>query len=262
MRHLLILLLVVLAPACVLTTAPAPGLARFAAGTETATTDYGTVALEAGAAIDEGESQAYPVRVMHGLTEDVEVYLDWSVYEKVDRPGLDEGEGIGDAGLGIRHRFWESAQGTSTAVEGRVSIPTGDDDEGTGSGSLDWFGSVMVSQEIDDVLLNGWIELGILGDALEDDTDITRAAALSIAANLEERLIGYAEVSRVLTETDDPAYLALGLGWRATAETTLDVGAAWGLNDEADDAVLFLGLRTNLGILGAQGPRLEEDLPR
>ncbi len=233
----------------------------FSPGNDTGTTEYGTVEVQAHGVFDPGRTKAFPLRIKHGLSDDVEIYADWSVYEKIERPGMDHGEGIGDAGIGIRHRFWEGAQGTSTALEGRVSIPTGDEDELTGTGSLDWFGSVMVTQEFDDLLLNGWLELGVLGDALEDDTDMQRAMAVSAAANLDEQLIGYAELSRVLGEDDfDPAYGTLGLGWRVTPDTTLELGVAIGMNDEAADEIVFIGFTSNLGFVGAQGPRASADL--
>ncbi|MDF1801127.1 MAG: hypothetical protein P1V81_18315 [Planctomycetota bacterium] len=254
---LVVLLLVT--PACVLTEAGAPGLARHAMASDTSTTKYGTFEVEVGGSSDPGQHQAYLVTMKHGLSEQVEIYADWSVYEKVKRVGLDDGEGIGDAGLGIRHRFWENSQGTSTALEGRVAIPTGDEDELTGTGSMGWFGSVMVSQDFEGTRLNGWVEVGVLGDVLEDDTEMQRNLAFSMASNLGEELVGYAELSRSFGELLDPAYGTLGLGWHVTPHTMLDFGVAIGMNNEAADAVYFLGFTSNLGILGAQGPRAGYD---
>ena len=125
----LLLATLLVTPACVLTDRPAPGIANFSIANDTDTAAYGTVEIQAHGVFDPGATKAFPVRVKHGLTEDVEVFADWSVYEKIERPGMDDGEGIGDAGIGIRHRFWEGYQGTSAGLEGRVSIPTGDTDE-------------------------------------------------------------------------------------------------------------------------------------
>jgi len=251
--------LLLLTPACVLTQAGPPLIARHSVASDTDTTEYGTFEVEVGGSFDPGERKAFPVRLKHGLSEQVEVYADWSVYEKTERVGQDDGEGIGDAGIGIRHRFWENTQGTSTALEGRVSIPTGDEDELTGTGNLDWFGSVMATQDFQGTRFNGWVEVGVLGDALSDDTEMQRNLAFSMASNLGEDLIGYAELSRTFGEDIDPAYGTLGLGWRASPVTTLDFGVAIGMNDEAEDAVYFVGFTSNLGILGAQGPRVVED---
>ena len=255
----LLLASLLVTPACVLTDRPAPGIANFSRASDTDTAAYGTVEVQAHGVFEPGATKAFPVQVRHGLTEDVEVYADWSVYEKVERPGQHDGEGIGDAGVGIRHRFWEGSQGTSAALEGRVSIPTGDTDEGTGTGSLDWFGAVMVTQDIDDLRLNGWLEVGVLGDALDDDTPMQRAMAVSAATNLGEDLVAYAELSRVLQEEFDPAYGTLGLGYRVMPDTLLELGVAVGMNDEAADEVVYLGFTSNLGILGAQGPRASYD---
>ena len=255
----LLLATLLVTPACVLTDRPAPGIANFSIANDTDTAAYGTVEIQAHGVFDPGATKAFPVRVKHGLTEDVEVFADWSVYEKIERPGMDDGEGIGDAGIGIRHRFWEGYQGTSAGLEGSVSIPTGDTDELTGSGSLDWFGAVMVTQDFDDLRLNGWLEVGVLGDALDDDTPMQRAMAFSAAANLDEDLVAYAELSRVLQEDFDPAYGTLGLGFRVTPDTLLELGVAIGMNDEAADEVVYLGFTSNLGIVGAQGPRASYD---
>ena len=239
--------------ACATTTGEQPDFGRAGVSSDTGTTAYGTFEVEGGFEVDPGDRKAVPLRVKYGHSETTEVYLDWSIYEKIARSG-DDGEGIGDLGLGLRNRFWEGTNGTSAALEGFVKFPTGDEDEGTSNGDLDFFAAGMLTQEFTDLTLNGFFELGVLGDATDDDTDVQRTLAISWAAPTGQGLDAFGELSRVFTDDLDPANLMLGLALQTTSTTVFDFGVSIGLNSDATDDVFFVGFTTNLGMLGPQGP--------
>ncbi|MFT4709603.1 MAG: hypothetical protein ACI9D0_001792 [Bacteroidia bacterium] len=239
--------------ACASTTGEEPDFGRAGLSSDTGTTAYGTFEVEAGFEVDPGDRKAVPLTVKYGHSEYTELYMDWSVYEKIARPG-DDGEGIGDLGFGVRHRFWEGNNGTSAGLQGFVKFPTGDEDEGTSNGDLDFFAASMVTQEFSNLTLNGFFELGVLGDPVDDDTDVQRTIAISWATPTGQGLDAFGEVSRVFTDGLDPAYLLLGLAHQTTEITVFDFGVSLGLNSDAADDSFFIGVTTNLGILGPQGP--------
>jgi hypothetical protein len=244
--------------ACATTSGEAPEFGRAGLSADTGTTAYGTFEVEVGFEADPGDSKGVPLKLKYGNSEQTELYLDLSVYEKIDMPGGD-GEGIGDLGLGVRHRFWEGSAGTSSALEGRVKFPTGDEGEGTSTGKVDFFAAGMLTQEFESLVLNGYFELGVLGDATADDTDVQRTLAISWSAPAAKGLGTFGELSQVYSDELDPAALLLGMFLPLSSTTVFDFGVSFGLNGDAPGGVLFVGLTTNLGILGPQGPRRYED---
>lgn len=239
--------------ACASTSGEQPDFGRAGLSSDTGTTAYGTFEVEVGFEADPGDRKAVPLTIKFGHSEYTELYMDWSVYEKVALPG-DDGEGVGDLGFGVRHRYWEGINGTSAGLQGFVKLPTGDEDEGTSNGELDFFAATMVTQEFSNLTLNGFFQLGVIGDPIDDDTDVERTVAVSWGVPTGQGLDAFGEVSRVFTDGLDPAYLLLGLAFQSTATTVFDFGVSLGLNSDAPEDSFFIGLTTNLGILGPQGP--------
>lgn len=238
---------------CVLTSAETPGQLREGVLRDTSTAPFGTLGVELAVEVDPGDRQAVPLRLEYGYGEATAVFLDVAAYEKVELAGND-GEGFGDLGLGLRHRFLENDVGTTAALEGRVTLPTGNENEGTGSGSVDLYAAAVLSQAFEEVLLSGWLELGVLGDALDTGTDMQRTVGVAGAMNLGESVIGFAALEREFRDDFQPALGKLGVAWRTSSSMTIDVGMAVGLNSEAPDASFFVGFSSNLGPLGPRGP--------
>jgi len=242
-----------LAGACVTTTAGTPGQLREGVLRDTSTAEYGTLGVELAVEVDPGDHQRVPLRLEYGYREATALFLDVAAYEKAQLPGND-GEGFGDIGLGVRHRFFESDAGTTGALEGRVSLPTGNENKGTGSGSVDLYGAAVMSQAFEEVLLSGWLELGVLGDAFDSGTDMQRTVGLASAVNLGESVIGFATLERAFRDDFDPATGKFGVAYRPSSSWTFDMGLAVGFNSDAPDAAFFLGFSSNLGPLGPSGP--------
>lgn len=249
-----LLLPLFLATSCVMTTAGTPDPLRDAVLRDTSTAAYGTLGAELGVEVDPGDRQHVPLRLEYGYREETALFLDVAAYEKVNRPG-DDGEGFGDIGLGVRQRFFENLSGTSGAFEGRVSLPTGDEGEGTGTGSVDLYAAGILSQALDEALLSGWLELGVLGDAFDSGTDMQRNVGLAMATNLGEVMMGFGALERTFGDHANPANGRVGVAWRTSSAMTVDLGLNVGLNDDAPNgASVFVGFSTNLGVLGPRGP--------
>lgn len=227
---------------------------------DTALAGNGKLGVEMGFTVDPGDRKTVPIYFEYGVSETLDVFAELSAYEKVNLPG-DDGEGLGDTLVGVRTLLFETDSGTSGLLEGYVSIPTGDEDEGTGSGSLDWFAAGVVSQAFAQATFSGWLELGLLGNALSSDQDTSQRVGGSVSVNLGDEVLGFMELENEQVEELHRGFARVGVAWRSGASTVMDVGVALGLDGEAADAVYFVGFSTSLGLLGHK-PLPVEVLPR
>lgn len=215
----------------------------------TATTARGTYELEAGVALDPGDSLDTPVVLKYGLEEATEVFAGWSPLRLVDRPG-DDGEGIGDLVLGLRHRLSEETEDRpATAVQAAIKLPTADEDQGLGTGEADFFLAGIASRTVGTVPLTGYYQLGLLGEQDGDGADLQHALALAAGFPLEGRFDAFAELAAVLEpENDfDAVFTTLGLTYLLQPGQVADVSVVLGLDRDAPDYVLQVGFTQNLG---------------
>lgn len=215
---------------------------------DTNTTAEGSVELETGLAVDPGDSFSTPSALKYGIGPISEVFLGFSPYNRVERPGND-GEGFGDVVIGGRHRFWEDGRGTSAAVQLATKLPTSDRDEGLGSGEVDFAAAAIATHAIDAVTsVTLYYELGALGDANGAGTDAQHTLAVSGGHALDERLGVFAELAHIASPGGtDPSFATAGATYALSPGLILDCGVSLGLNDDAADAVLLAGLTMNLG---------------
>lgn len=218
---------------------------------DTSTTAPGTFELEAGATLDPGDSAAVPMALKYGVGERTEVYVGLSPYQVLERPGED-GEGLGDTLLGLRHRFWESEADTSAALQLSTKLPTGDDDEGLSSGEYDLFAAGILTHAFDErSALTAYYELGFLGDPASSDVDDQHAFALALSRTLPSNYGTFFELAEVFGPHDvDPIVATLGVTKALSRSVVFDVGLALGLNDDAPDVQLLVGFTVNFGALG------------
>ena len=242
-----------LASSCVVTTGgeheATPQRRIFSSNTKT--TSFATLELESGFAIDPGDTIDTPQTLKFGATPTTETFLGVSPYRRVDRRltgQRDDGEGIGDLTLGSRHRFWVGSEGQAGAAQVRVKLPTADEDDGLGTGEIDFFLAGIYSHPVDDRLLtNAFLELGVVGDP-DGGADRQNALALSATYALEGRTSIFSEVAQIHhTDGPDPLFTTIGFAYALFPGTALDFGVAVGLNDDAPDAVLQFGVTTNVG---------------
>lgn len=209
--------------------------------------DQGMLGVEMGFTADPGDKKTLPIYFEYGLSDSLNVFFDFSAYEKVNLPG-DDGEGLGDTAVGMRTLLFESEAGTRALLEGQVRFPTGDDDNGTGTGSVDWFAAGVLSQTFAQATFSAWLELGLLGSAFGSDPDDQQRVGASVAANLTDQVLGFLEVESERAEDLNSGYARFGLAWRQGASVVMDAGVALGIEDDAADAVYFLGFTTLLGV--------------
>jgi len=216
----------------------------------TSTTAAGSFELEAGLALDPGDSLALVTEFKHGLHEDTELFLGWAPYQSIELPGEDA-DGAGDLTLGMRHRFWEDGRGNSVAFQTATKLPVGDEDEGLSSGEVDFFAAGMLTHVPDELTtVTGYYELGVIGEPSRADTDLSHRLALAGTYRFEPETLAFGEISRLHAAFGPDPMIALGGVARTVSESlVIDVALALGVNDDAPDAMLLVGLTTNLGRL-------------
>ena len=221
---------------------------------DTRTTASGTLELEAGLAIDPGDSLDSPMALKYGLDANTELFADFSPLRVRDRPGDDE-VGIGDLGLGVRQRVRDETESDpSFGWRLRAKLPTADEDEGLGSGELDLFGAAIASKTLEAYFVTGFYQLGLLGERRDAGLDLEHGLAVSATRPIDESWRGFGELAlRWSPERDrESLFTTLGVGYAARPSLVFDAGLVLGLSDDAPDFALLVGLTQSLGALRDQ----------
>lgn len=214
---------------------------------DTNTTAEGTIELETGGSADRNGSLTTPTTVKFGAGPRTELFAGTSPINVVDRPG-DEGVGFGDVLLGTRHRFWESDDGLSAAVQLSGKLPTASTSEGLGSGEPDVFlAAILTTQVGAATALTGYYEYGALGDPAGGGSEDQHGFALAGSHGLDERWGLFAELASVHSSGTDNTFTTLGASHAYTPSLAFDAGVAIGLSDDADDLRFQLGMTWNFG---------------
>jgi hypothetical protein len=236
------------------TEAPAaPQLAFFSRSSRT--TAEKTLELEAKARFAPGERLETPVRVKYGIDAETETFVELSPLNYLQVKGSDDVIGIGDLYLGLRHRFLERESGTSAGLEVAAKLPTGETEAGLGSGELDTFGALVLTQRVSEATeLSAYYRLAILGPPVGADSGLDASHLIAFQGNhwFSEKAGLFAELANTFgADAPEPAYVDFGLARRMSDETILELALALGLNDDAEDFVLLLGVTNNFGRLGS-----------
>jgi hypothetical protein len=231
----------------------------------TSTTAAGTLELEAGVAVDPGDTFDSPVTLKYGVSEDTELFGSMApyVWEDFDGPN---GEGVGDLYLGVRQRFIDvGAEEPTFAYQLQTKIPTAPEDQGIGSGQMDFFAAGIMDYPIEEFWLTTFYQLGIVGEpGGDDDPDIEHGIAFASNAAIDDSLGAYGEIAGVFTpeRDDEQIFTTVGLTHPLGEGTVVDAGVLVGLSRDAPDFQITLGITTNFGGGGQQPMRREPHLPR
>ncbi|TMJ18563.1 MAG: transporter [Alphaproteobacteria bacterium] len=230
-----------------------PGL-----GTPACTIDRGHIALELGlldwthdsdGADESDEIATGDVLLRYGVTGSLEVQLGWTAYTHVrTRSGIvaDSTDGVGDLLVAARQNLLHpDGSGFSIALMPFATLPTGSD----GIGAGDWGGGLIVPMSYE---LPGGFSLGVTAEAdaaVDEDGDgrhFAYSGIIGLDIPLTDALGATIELSAGRDE--DPSghstemLAGLSAGWMPNDDLQLDVGANVGLNEEAADVQLYVGI--------------------
>ncbi len=215
--------------------------------TDTNLTAAGTVELESGLSYEAGESFDTPSALKLGLSETTELFVGFSPQRSTEVPGPNP-RGAGDVVVGSRMRIHEEGD-FSTAVQLATRIPGGNGGESGNSGESDFFLAGILGNQYDDMSVTGFYQLGLIGERNGDSIFAEHTVAFAAGAPASESVGVFGEVAGIFRpDLDTNAILATaGATWAWAPNLTLDSALMIGLNSDAPDYQLLLGLTWNLG---------------
>lgn len=168
-----------------------------------------------------------------GLAERLELQLSWAGISRTEIDGRTF-DGTNDAGIGVKWQLNDKDTTVPLAVFAGVSLPVGDDeftsDEveptvgafWTHSATIDWFGTVLLSEANDDIVASNAVGVGI---------------------PINTQTSSYVEYFGNYGGDDGPEhYLNGGFAYLPRLDLQLDLHVGAGLNNRAADFFLGFGL--------------------
>jgi len=186
-------------------------------------------------------------QLTYGLTDHVDVMIalpyQW-VIVKTDDVATTDANGISDTLFEVKWRSFEK-KGLSLAVKPVVTIPTGNDKQGLGSGRIDYKIFFIASEEYEPWAVH--LNLGYIRNEndIDERKDIWHASVAAMF-NVTKRLALCAD-SGIDTNVDKssevaPAYLLGGAIYTVLENLDVSFGVKVGLNKPATDFALLPGL--------------------
>jgi hypothetical protein len=160
--------------------------------------------------------------------------------------------GAGDSTLELKWRFFER-EGLSLALKPGISLPTGDENRGLGTGRASWVANLILTSEAKPWTFLANVAYSRARYKLATDSEANRerlwrvsaGAAYALRENL--RLVGEAG-ARSNGAKDDPflpgragRFAMLGLIWSLAEGADLDLGVRKRLNDAEFDTAILVG---------------------
>lgn len=212
----------------------------------------GVFQLETGFSFERDESpglveentELFGSLIRWGLSDSVELRFAFAAYtrERVQLVDLDESaKGFGDPELGVKWRFREG-DGTSPAIAliAATTLPVGDGDLSTDE--FDPTVRIAFDHDFSDTLSLGW-NVGYTRDGYEEQDYALYSASFGVAA--DDRWGTFYEIFGTIAlggDADDAHSFDTGITLMLNDDLQADVWAGMGINDEAPDAFVGLGL--------------------
>ena len=183
----------------------------------------------------------------YGIAENVDLVLSlpyqWGRTEENETTVYDE-KGIGDMVFETKWRFFEK-DGFSLALKPGISIPTGNDEKGLGTGKLGGHLFLIGSKELGPCAFHanlGYIRNENNADERKDIWHASFAATWEAIKNL--KLVANVGIERNPDNdaSNNPAFLIGGVIYSVTENFDLDCGVKYGLNSSETNLSLMAGI--------------------
>jgi len=190
----------------------------------------------------------------YGLTDKIDLVAgmpyEWFT-EKEDGVKVADENGVGDVALQIKWRFYEMPDtGFSLALKPGITLPTGDESKGLGTGKVSGDVTLIATREA--MIATFHFNLGYSHNEyrLDEISEASRKniwhASMASELNVTDKLravadIGIETASEKESDTD-PVYLLGGLIYGVSDNADLDVGIKRALNDAETDTTLLAGV--------------------
>ena len=182
----------------------------------------------------------------HGLSETVDlvVGLPYQHLRTKDAEAAVSENGISDTSVEVKWRFYEHDD-LSLAIKPGLTLPTGDEEKGLGTGKATYSLNFITSKEMDPWAFH--LNLGYIRNenTHQERKDVWQASLASSLALTEDLTavanLGVESNPDTLSGTD-PAFFLAGLVHALSEEFDLDCGIKYGLNDPETDYTILAGI--------------------
>jgi long-subunit fatty acid transport protein len=188
----------------------------------------------------------------YGITDSADIILglpyQWNRTEE-DGMLISDENGISDVSLELKWRFYEH-EGLSLALKPGLTLPTGSEDKGLGTGKTGYSLFFIASKKIGSSAFH--INAGYLHNdyKLETDKDAQRkdlwhfsvAGTYEIVENLQLIANTGIEKNSDMNSKIDPVFALGGLIWSVTKNVDVDMGFKMGLTQPETDYAILTGL--------------------
>lgn len=152
--------------------------------------------------------------------------------------------GLSDIDLCLKWRFYET-EGMSLALKPGITLPTGDEDKGLGTGRATYSLFFIATKELQPLTFHlnlGYIRNENKFDAQRDLWHASLASEIGVARDL--RLVGNIGIERTVEKDSDvhPAFILAGLIYGVAGNFDIDAGIKFGLNRAEADYTLLAGI--------------------
>lgn len=188
----------------------------------------------------------------YGPSENADMVLgipyQWTETEEDGDVASDE-DGFGDMSIEIKWRFYEK-DGLSFALKPGITLPTGNEDKGLGSGKASYGLTLITTEEIGAWVFN--LNLGYMHNEykLEEDEEVTRRgiwhASLSSQVEVMKDLTAVANIGIERNPDKEsnthPAFVLGGVIYSITEELDIDMGIKAAMNNPETDLIFLAGM--------------------
>jgi len=184
----------------------------------------------------------------YGVGPRTELRLAITAFGSVDTSGAGSDQGLGDLTIGIRHSLANpDGSGTSVAIQGFVTVPTG-------SGPLtagEWSAGAALPMSFEltpTISFAATPQIAAAADADGDGQHLAVGSAAGFNFSLSDRFSAGVDVA--IVRDDDPAgsstqaTTGLSFAFQASGDVQLDIGAVAGLNRDTPDVEIYAGFVT------------------
>ncbi|KHK59296.1 hypothetical protein PI86_08120 [Burkholderia sp. A9] len=182
---------------------------------------------------ENGRHQLWNATLTRGFGEHVDLYVN-APYTHLQTRTDDHGAGIGDVEIGMKWRFVERGP-LSLALKPQVTMPTGNDDRGLGTGRVGTGATLLAQADVARVSLLANAGLAYQPNRQGDLRSVWAVSAAALyKATDNVQLVADIGLSRNTESTAgaNPAFVIAGAIYSPKPWLDLDVGYRHGLNDQ------------------------------
>jgi hypothetical protein len=183
----------------------------------------------------------------YGITDNIDIVLglpyQWMIKEKEDGDVTADENGISDISIEVKWMFYEK-YGFSAALKPGITLPTGDDEKGLGTGRVTSSLFLIATEEIEPWAFHfnlGYIRNENRSEERKDIWHASLASEVEVANKLTLVANVGIEKNPDKVSTTDPAFILGGVIYSVTDAFDIDFGLTAGLNKPETDYSVLAG---------------------